>query len=207
MNVEIADIIKGKIDTLPFVDRITGLVKAISYKENKGEKGIITKTFPVGCGVTHADCLKGKFTDLIPNSAYKSIIYFEDGGVIPASNNQQTFAFESRLKLVCWLNMQKLGKTSCGISGLALGAILKQLPTNYFNEGSFDRIQIQMTGEDIKAASIFSKYTYDETETQYLMYPYDYFAMNFVTKFTLNKSCIDSFVNGTAITCNDNENV
>lgn len=205
MNTAIANIIKAQIENLPFIDRIAGAVRVASRQE-QGSKSIIIKKFPVDCGVTASDCSSGKYTDLVPNTNYKSIHYFEDLGVSISGADQKTFSFESKLKLVGWLNQKKLGKTDCSVSHLAIAAILKQIPTHYFNDtnNGFTKISISCTGIDPKNAAIFSKYSYQEEVNQYLMYPFDYYAINFTTKFTVPYQCIDAWVTSLETNCVDN---
>lgn len=208
MNAAIAEIIRSYVNALPFVDKIAGLVKPISTSESSGEgKPPIKKTFPVACNTTHAECLSGKLMELMPNSKYKSVIYFEDLGVNITGSDQRYFDFTSTLKLVCWLNLQKLGKTDCSVSALAIGSIIKSLPAPNFNSSPYTRIDISMIGQDIKTNAIFSKYTYDEQAMQYLMYPFDYFAITLKTNFRLPYQCIQDWENGVAQNCLSNGNV
>jgi hypothetical protein len=205
MNVDIANILKGYVETLPFAGKVGGLVKPITYV-TQNDKGTVKKTIPVDCGVTHENCLKGRYTDLMPDSKYKSVMYFEDGGVTPGDNNARDFSFESNLKLVCWLNLKKLGKTGCSNTALAIVTILNTIPTRTFNSGIYTRIQVTITGEEVKSPQIFSKYTYDEEKNQFLIHPYDYFALNVSVKFNVSKSCITNWANGSEINCVDNGN-
>lgn len=205
MNVDIANILKGYGQTLPFAGKIGGLVKPVTFVV-QGDKGPVKKTIPVDCGVTHANCLKGRYTDLMPDSKYKSVSYFEDGGIRKLEDNVRDFTFESTLKWIWWINLQKAGKTGCSNTALAMATILNTLPTRTINSGIYSRILITAEGEDAKNPQIFSKYTYDEEKTQFLMYPYDYFALNISVKFSISKSCITDWVNSQEIACVDNEN-
>ncbi len=202
MNAEIANILKEEIQGLPFIDRLGGLVKVIR-KQEVTDKGTIVKSFPVDCGTTLQDCNTGKYKDLIPNSKYKSIHYFEDLGITISGQDQATFTFDAKLKLVGWLNLKKLGKTDCSVSHLAQAAILKKIRSKNFNDVSrgITNIQIRCTGIDPKTSVIFSKYSYPEEVTQYLMYPFDYYAMNFNVSFTVSTSCINDWMNGIPNDC------
>lgn len=203
MNEAIANIIKSQIENLPFMERTAGLVKVFKRQE-KTEKGTIVKSFPMDCGVTQKDCNGGKYTDLVPNSKYKSIHYFEDFGTRISSQDQGFFDFESTVKLVGWLNLKKLGKTDCSVSHLAMAAILKTIRSEHFNDGMFTRIQIRCTGIDPKSAAIFSKYSYNEEVTQYLMFPFDYYAMTFNVSYRVPYKCINDWVTSTETNCVDN---
>lgn len=194
MNKDIADILKTYVETVGFADKVGGMVKAITYVQ--GEEGaVVKKTIPVDCGVTHRECTSGKYTDLMPNSKYKSVMYFEDNGAALVGQDVKDFTYISKLTLVCWMNLKKLGKTDCSASALAIATILNTIPTRHFNSGIYTRIQVQAESIAEKTDSIFSRYTYDEEKLQYLMYPYDYFAINFSIKFTIPKACIPAWEN------------
>lgn len=206
MNADIAALIRGYIDDLSFIDKIGGLVKPIVKVQDIGDGKVVKKVIPVDCGVTHTDCIRGKYTDLMPNSNYKSVTYFEDGGVQKINDGRGDFSFQSNLKLVCWLNLKKLGKTDCSQSALAIASILNVIPNKFVNSSPYTRIQITCIGEDAKNPAIFGKYTYDEEKIQFLMFPYDYFALNFQVKFTIPRHCITGLTPSTETECVDNEN-
>ena len=194
MNKDIADILKGHVGTVGFADLVGGMVKTVTFMQ--GEEGAaIIKRMPVDCGVTHAQCESGKYTALMPDKKLKSVMYFEDNGVTLIGYDVKDFTFQSNLTLVVWLNQKKLGKTDCSVSALAIATILNTLPTSYFNSGIYTRIQITVESEQEKSPNIFSRYTYDEEKLQFLMYPYDYFALNISVKFTIPKACIPDWSN------------
>jgi hypothetical protein len=200
MNYAIAQILNTYLATLPFADRMGGVVKAVTFLTGSDDKPI-KKTIPVDCGVSQADCMTGKYQDLIPNSKYKSISYFEDGGVKLLSINERDYSFQSNLRLIFWLNLKKTGKTDCNVSALAVTNVLNKFPQTPFSSGIYSRMRIKVNQEIVKSAAIFSKYTYDEAVTQYLMYPFDYFALDITTDFLINKSCIIDWENETPIIC------
>lgn len=194
MTNDIAEILRDKIETLPFVDRIAGLVKALTISEET-DSGKKRKTFPVACNVSQADCMAGAYQDLVPDSAKKSVIYFEEaGGTQMLGFDGPKMKFRSNLRLVGWLNLKKMGLTDCGWSSTAVLQIIRELsdytqPSNHNNK--FIHLKITGISEAEKSAAIFSRYTYDETVTQYLIYPYDYFALNISVEFFVNKNCIE----------------
>lgn len=205
MISDIGQILKSYISPLGFIDKLGGVVRVVTKNESDSEGSVIRKSFPVDCDVTNDDCLTGKYVDLMPNSAYLSVSYFEDQGVRLVTQDVRNFTFEATLKYVCWLNLKKLGKTSCSNSALAYLNILKALPTAYFNQTvntvPYSRVIIKVDGQDIKSPQIFSKYTYDEEKTQYLIYPYDYFSMNVNVQFTISQACIPAFTTGEELIC------
>lgn len=201
MNHAIATILNTYLSTLPFADRVAGIVKPITFFTGTTDKPI-KKTIPVDCGVSQPDCIGGKYTDLVPNSKYKSIMYWEDNGVkLNTSENQRDFNFTASLRLITWINLKKVGKTDCNVSALAVTNVLNTLPTGYFNNGIYTRIRVVVGSEIVKNAAIFGKYSYDEAVTQYLMFPFDYFALDITVNFTILKSCIIDWENETPIIC------
>jgi hypothetical protein len=196
---DIGNILKPYIESLSFADKVGGVVKVATKTDTDSNDRTVKKYFPIDCGVTHQECISGKYTDLMPNSNYKSVMYFEDGGIRFIGNNIR----EASLKLVGWLNLKKLGKTGCNGSALAVNTILNTLPTKYFNSPPvYQRIKIEVQGEDVKSSQIFSKYSYDEDKTQFLMYPYDYFALNINVLFSISKACIVNWDVSPELECN-----
>lgn len=199
MNSEIANIILDQITGLPWIDKYSGLVRVISKTEPNptilNPNGVIKKFFPVACNLSIDQCTDATYTELMPNSRYKSILYFEDLGVTVLDSDERFASLRSSLKLIVWLNGKKLGYNGCGLSAIAELSILKALSTvrKGFNEGNFTRITINTPLIDAKSAAIFSKYSYNEDATQYLMFPNDYFSMTIQTTFTAPFSCIDDF--------------
>lgn len=204
MISDIGNILKSYL-TLPFIDKLGGVVRVVTKSETDASGRIVRKSFPVDCGVTNEDCLAGRYVDLVPNSKYLSVAYFEDGGVTLDTQETRDFTFDASLKLVVWLNLKKLGKTACSNSAMAYLSILKSFPTKYFNQTingvPYSRIIITPEGQDIKSPQIFSQYTYEEEKTQYLMYPFDYFSMNINVRFSVSKSCVPDWTNGEEIAC------
>lgn len=194
MNEKIASILKSKIEALPFVDKIAGLVRPVKIELLDKDNKSVLKTFPVASDISNEACISGQYKDLIPDSKYRSIIYFEDNGITLTARNNRWVSFNSRLTLVGWLNLKMLfdcqtytGSTECILS------ILSELPENPFSEDIFREIRIIALSEVTKSNAIFSRYTYDETKTQYLLYPFNYFALNMSVEFKINLACVEQF--------------
>lgn len=195
MNTEIANIILSQISSLEWIDKYSGMTRTVVKSEYDGTK-YIKKYFPIACSVTDSECESSDlYKDLCPDTKYKSVLYFEDLGVQVLGSDAINVNCRANLKLVCWLNGKKLGYDGCGLSAIAVMGILKKfaLLFNPFNSGNFTRIQINAVSEDTKSPAIFSKYSYDEQTTQYLMYPFDYFALTLRVDFSIPFNCISDF--------------
>ncbi len=204
MNYEVGTILGTYISSLSFVERLASVVRPLTFMTGTAEKPV-KKTYPIDCNTSYKDCVSAakKHTDLVPNSKYKSIHYFEDNGVNTINTTERDFRFESRVRLVGWLNLKKLGKTDCSISSKAVLQIINTLPSGRFNSGEFKNIQITSISEAPKTSAIFSKYTYDESAAQYLMFPFDYYALDITLQFTISKACIEAFELGTETECEE----
>ena len=191
MNQAIADIIKTKIADLDFVDKIAGLVQTV-YMDITNENNVkVPKAYPVACCTTAEDCKQGAYNDLAPDSKYKTVIYFEDGGVSFERSTGTHKYYRSNLRLVCWINVAKLKEQTCytnltcTVSAHLIADIIRHLPTIPENISPFDQVSIEVTNQVVRSNSIFSAYTYNEKQTQYLLSPYDFFALDIQTDFAL----------------------
>jgi hypothetical protein len=190
MNAKIADILKDQLTELSFVDKLAGLVKPITYTDKAGNE----KTFPVAVdGATPCDPMH--YTDLVPDSSKLSIIYFEDQGMDVINSGCRYVDCETKLKLVCWCNLAKINADIVSAELLKL-AIMMTIPTRIDNTDWVTKIFVKFEGEETKSPDIFGGYTYDEKQNQYLMYPYDYFALNYSVKYSIpmNAECIDTLI-------------
>lgn len=190
MNFEIANVIKGYLVDKVYADRIVGIVKV----NDVGTEGGKSVRYPIAYNSDPDECKKSStYLNLVPDSKKKSVIYFEDQGVRKIGQQGKNISYQSSLILVGWLNGKKLGMNGGTISGLVVNDIIKSIPSGYLNSSPYVKIRINVTGQLPKSVNIFSRYTYDEKVLQYLMYPYDYFALTIVTDFDVNSDCVPSF--------------
>lgn len=207
MITDIANILKGKLIGLPFVDRIAGLTQIAIDKQPIGENKFKTIRFPIACNVTGKDCSdsNNRVTDLVPDSTKKSVFFFQDiNGASFVNQTGNNLNFVADIRLVGWLNLKELGKDQCSITSLVVSNIIRAFrATGTFNEAPFTRVKINILKQVLRDAKIFSDYTFSETETQYLMYPYEHFALDLKVNFTINSECMNTFNQGIIDECND----
>ena len=128
--------------------------------------------------------------DLVPNSNKRSIIYFENNGIKISPINGNIFECVANVRLVCWCNLKKINDTFVNADLIKL-AVIQAMPVSLSNVFPYSFIRIELTGEETKNVSIFSKYTYNEEEKQYLIFPFDYFALNYEVSFYVGSNCIE----------------
>lgn len=186
MNQYIAEILKCRIENMSFADKVAGLVMPVTANIDGG-----VKIFPVAANSKHNDCIAGQYNDLMPNSRYKSVMYFEDLGIEFGTRTGDIQEFRSRLKLVAWLNLSKIMDENCPDSG-AICAVLEAV--NALSQKMQNYAPVLSLAVDINQVTrdknIFSEYTYDEKYSQYLFYPYDFFAITITVRAKINYACL-----------------
>lgn len=212
MNIEIGNIIKSKLEqfqvggsgTNQFIDKLAGVVSVISMSERNESDSPIIKTFPISCDTSFEDCTKsGSYKDLIPNSKYGCMIYLEEnGGVDLQSEDRNGRKYKTSFLLVGWVNQKKLGTDQCSITGKVVSTIINALTAKPFNQDIYSSIQIEVSGQNQKSQNPFTKYTYDQDATQFLMKPFDYFSLNLEVNFVVNPNCITPFEKQSSTNCN-----
>lgn len=199
MNKELAKELRSRIienGGLVFVEKYFGLVQTLERIEMM-EDVPIRKRFPVATESVVNGICKSNQQVATPDSSMKGILYFEDqgsfeNGRIRSGNN---FEFTSNLRLVCWINRKKVVSNEFSeISGLAINDILQKLEvgSNPKSQGMFANISVSVQRIPAQDSSIFSKYSYDEAINQYLMAPFEFFAIDLVVKYSIIGSCINS---------------
>lgn len=76
----------------------------------------------------------------------------------------------------------------CTASTNIIIEIIRALPDFPINYAPFMQVKFDVLNQLVRSNSIFSQYTYNEKQTQYLMSPYDYFALDIETTFSI---CLD----------------
>lgn len=188
MNIEIAEIVRQYIATASFADKVAGLVQPLNVGITDQNGNRVEKIYPVSCTYTYDECKKGKYAELIPDSRYKSIMYFEDNGLQFLERDGRWQNMASNLRLVCWANMKRLGKQDYNSPDMIM-ELLKILPQLPFSTARFHKMEILPTTQEVRGNNIFARYTYNEPITQYLFYPYDYFAINLNIRFKIIPQC------------------
>lgn len=197
MQKELANVLKGKLLLLPFADIVAGLAQTLTTQEpTPDNSATITARRPVSYDVTKVggDPCLGTEVALVPDGTAKSIIYFEDLGIVATGTRRRLQGFTSSLRLIAWLDRSKLvGDHYTEITGRCITAILKALAhRNPQNIGIFTRLTIDAVRIPAQDAGLFSRYTYTETDKQYLRPPYEFFGIDFDCRFFVPSKCMDT---------------
>jgi hypothetical protein len=176
-----------------FADRVAGIAKIQTRNEINAQGTTVNKKFPVYFNNNKTNCKIFDYIDLIPNDKLKSIIYYEENGTSFIDCDGRWINYSSNIRLVCWVNLKKINQTLMDTSILE-ALLIKNLPEYISNLPYISKIMIMNIRPVTKDVGIFSRYTYNEAELQYLMYPYDYFAFDMTINWSLSKSCPDEIL-------------
>jgi len=192
MNATIATYLLSKIvaESPAFLDKYAGLVRPITYMPKGGTKPV---TLPVGCDVVDPLACDDKSTrDLLPSDKYRSILFFEgDQFVRRVRDRVLGVRYTSRLRLICWINCNKMGG-GCNCGDAAAMQLTQIIERNGADLSPYTHIRTTMVGGGpARGKDIFGKYTLNEPETQYLHYPFDFFALDIETNFRLMRGCAE----------------
>ena len=188
MNNLIANIVVDYIKDLTWIDKLAGMTQVAKVSEKSGDVKV-EKRFPISCQMSYEDaCKDGCYNDLAPDSSKSSIVYFEDGSLSLVKSERGRLYYESTIRLVAWLNYQRL-RGGCGSTGTYIIDIIKALPDFPQNIGDMLGVSIKVSSQVPRSDAIFGAYTYNEKQTQYLMVPYDFFALNITTSFYIIPEC------------------
>jgi hypothetical protein len=201
--------IRDEIALLGYIEKITGVVqKVIQYDESEQAEAlglkVVKSAYPVSSQVTARDCWeRGRYTDLVPDSRKKAICYFEPQSSIGINTDGNTIYFKQSFRCVVWLNLQLLGVANEYVTETVILDINKAInETKFFQfNGSTLGLQAQTTGIIHREPSIFSEYTYNNETMQNVMYPFDYFAIDFNLLVIAGESCFPKFTPLAPITC------
>ena len=195
MNASIAELLKLRIQQFSYVEKLGGLVRAVTF-QRQGQN----ITIPIGSGVEDPlECGDEQLLDLVPDERYRCIVFFEDRGLVPVTSRTRGQSWTSNLRLVCWVNTSLLGgdvNAGDAIMQQFLGAI----QSGPYNIDPFVGVRHKLAGVATKGPSLFSAYTFPEGVRQYLLYPFDAFAIDIATEFRVRPGC-EPVVSGTDVAC------
>ena len=174
------------IDALNFADLTAGVVTVATKNEN----GTVNKIFPI-YEQDHTTCNQSDYIVLIPDEKYQSIIYFEELSNTITTQTNHEIKISSDIRLVGWFNLKKIGASVT--SDVLLRLIAQAIPDALADFSDIKNIRVTLTGIPNKAPALFSQYSYNESERQYLLFPFDYGALNYTITYSINK-CVDDIV-------------
>lgn len=190
MNAHIANLILQRIvdADLPWLDKYAGLTRTVERKD-----GTVNVRVPVSCGVEDPlHCGTDTLLELSPDEQYASILFIE-GDPMPRRQDTRGMGvrYISSLRVVVWMNCTKLGGgCDCGAqASMNLIAAIEKGNRSSYATSLFRGIRHTVVGGETRGAAVFSNYTFDAANSQYLNYPFDAFAIDVETEFAMTPGC------------------
>lgn len=190
MIAPLAQMLRVYIQTLNFADRVGGLARATKVQVRDGEN-VITKTIPM-VKDDFGDCESAKMVPILPDTNYKSVHFFEDGGIEIVDKDSFYLHCEATLRLISWYNLRDIN-SALDDCNLFTAQILAVIPYRLANSGYYTVIRAEPTGEIQKGWSVFSKYTLDDEKDQFSTLPeYDSTGIDWLVSYWMPVSCVES---------------
>jgi hypothetical protein len=207
----------------PLIEKYGGLAFPVTVKEeisrtDSGEPILKEKTYAVSCGINFEACMVGKrYQELCPSSAYRSLAYWEQTGNAQRNAAEEknyksgtAYVYDIPARLLVWMNIKKMNlnnvSTDCSIAAPVALAIQQQLDKRQ----GFPLDQLTYPGgtvtaifqsEEVKDASrAFGRYSYGNI-TKFLLYPFDFFSLNYVIRLRISPKCLVGITLGAPVDC------
>jgi hypothetical protein len=188
------------ITALPWVERWGGVafpvVAPATHIDDQGNEVAIRQTFPVSCDLAATCTDTGHYQRLLPDDAYTSVGWMEAlGGYTYALDRPGYAVVTQRVRLIFWLNMQRLGALGCGdLVGFELSA-LQALPTGRqwsvvrddFTQPVVVSVQAAQ-GVPPTPQNVFGPYTF-AVQGRLFLHPYAFFGLDLTLKAMVPVGC------------------
>jgi len=180
MVKEFAYHLAGKIKDLPFLSRVGGLVQTLEKQRGDGSGKVERYPITDQYYLNQAECAQSQIIDMIPNTQLKGLAYFEDRGTSFGRIINQRVEADVRLRLVVWINPKQFQITPDPELSIQIKSVLlaKMSIQRALNVAGMIIINSSVKSIAVQDKNIFSKYTYNEAQSQYLLLPYQYFAFD-----------------------------
>lgn len=198
---------------LGWVDRYGG----VAFPFTRDEGGVEVndryvpnnKTYMVGNTMTNERAVMGGYNNLIPDSRYTNLLYWEvvsEGRYV--TNNRtpaKGFSVASRARLVFWLNFAKMGMTkeenAEGLNEGIIGANLADALTGDYDFMEGGLLQLSNPTFEQKDANRIFPADYGTAIEAYKLYPYGYGALTFDAAAHINPACMPPVITRVPIKC------
>lgn len=178
----VIDNILPDIETLSFIDKISGISYPMQKEIIDKDGRTIVKQFPV-CPQTPSTCASGDYLEMTPDSDLMSVVYFESTPETITENGcSDVIMTEATVTLVAWFNLILINQSLRSGESL-LNLIIRAVngTHNQIIDGTHVHSVFTLQNINFRDPAIFSRYesTYKEANKQYLIYPRDFGAATF----------------------------
>jgi hypothetical protein len=168
---------------LSFADRTGGLVMRMN------DSRTTPKSYPVEINQDKELGDNQYMRRLVPDTNLKSLMYWEQRTPPTVTKeHNKWYECEASLSLVVWFSYLQVDPDMKDPAYL-IAQIVNAIPFKVGNYQCLAAITCSYAGQDSNDGSIFTKYTYNEPNSQFFKYPYDYFVLNFDVSYRVVADC------------------
>lgn len=201
----VEEIVKPRLQALATIGTLGGLVNTVSREEPREGQSPVRLTYPVGCGVSGADCwVAGRYLALTPDNSKFSVAFAEvTSHSIQNGPSRNRFIATWRVRWYFWANLAKLGQTGCGIPFPLLEQWRNALAfevsgTPYDGVLATGNVLAALTTDD--PARVWGKWTFGQNSGLF-MYPYAWACVDVDVSANYAPECIPAFEASSEIVC------
>lgn len=198
MLTPIIRLLNERLDALTWIERRGGLVQTAKQIHTDPTTNVRTEhRFPITDDAIGRNCFEtGRYYEMLPNSKLKAVTFWQQLGdlqMVDQGPKKNRNIFRGRVRLVGWLNVPALGVTDTQAPFSAEAAILNALTVGQqqqsVSEGPLSGVQYELktVASVARTPAIFQAYTLPEAA---LLYPVDYFALDFELTVAVPVSCL-----------------
>lgn len=193
----IINAVSPRILALKYIERYGGLIMPVtSIVEDGDQRRQIT--YPVSCSEHGRECVEsGQYFDLAPNDNYRSVAYWEVQNAVSRqvsrkASRREINQYTQNARFVAWLNLHNLGyDKACDLVTRIVANTIKAVEgrIGIIPDTPLANVSIRLVGQAAKSMDIFRPYSYAD-KTALMLYPFDFFALDFQFVWMLRKGCI-----------------
>lgn len=178
MIQEVCEALKQNLSTLPFLTKVGGLVTVINQDKKK---------FPAVRSEGFGDYV-GDYIDMLPSRDDVGVAFFEQLTNTITERNMHRSKHRATVNLVVWYNSKLINPKSDSL--IEAHIIKKVLTPNFSNLPTYIKnVKVEIvTNSDY--SNPFSKYTLNDEQMQYRIYPYQSFSMVIGIDYFFIDSCL-----------------
>ena len=211
----IAEVLRDKLSTISWIERTGGLTLVASrpiFTTAANMQSVVSgyENYPVSCTVNLQDCWESGAYKLLEPDGYKSgVAFFMDNGGVEHIGTEgprnANIRYRFNLKLLCWLNMNRLGSDitadGCNVSGRVVVYFMDKMLGKHsaaglfgggIEEDAFKWIEVTKVDELKKDIDLFSEFNFSKRK-DFFFWPYDYFGLRLTGEFVINTHCLPAF--------------
>lgn len=198
MLTPIIRLLNERLDALTWIERRGGLVQTATKVHTDTATNVRTEhRFPITDDAIGRSCFEtGRYYEMLPNSKLKAVTFWQQLGDLQMTDQgpkKNRNIFRGRIRLVGWLNVPALGVTDTQAPFSAEAAILNALTVGQQQQGISTgplagvQYELKTVGSVARTPAIFQAYTLPDSA---LLYPVDYFALDFELTVAVPVSCL-----------------